>query len=204
MSTCLCSVCFWKMSSIGNVSCTCIFWFAKCIHHLRLCNNFLQSAYIYIDTLCYLYTLYEVSIYLYFMIYNLIWIFKMGVLSVIFAADENIMCGFFYTMRCDNVSSLQMQVVWLIVIYRKQLFFIRINVHIVHTIICILWFVLILWFIKPNTEESSVIICLEQLRKAWFAHLLVGSLIPWTFATTWILFHILALKILLPQCYNVL
>lgn len=35
----------------------------------------------------------------------------MGVLSVIFAADENIMCGFFYTMRCDNVSSLQMQVV---------------------------------------------------------------------------------------------
>lgn len=158
----------------------------------------------YIDTLCYLYTLYEVSIYLYFMIYNLIWIFKMGVLSVIFAADENIMCVFFYTMRCDNVSSLQMQVVWLIVIYRIQLFFIRINVHIVHTIICILWFVLILWIIKPNTEESSVIICLEQLRKAWFAHLLVGSLIPWTFATTWILFHILAQKILLPKCYNVL
>lgn len=26
----------------------------------------------------------------------------MEVLSVIFAADENIMCGFFYTMRCDN------------------------------------------------------------------------------------------------------
>lgn len=194
------NVVYWN----GNVSCTCIYWFAKCIHHLRLCNNFLQSAYMYIDTLCYLYTLYEVSIYLYFMIYNLIWIFKMGVLSVIFAADENIMCGFFYTMRCDNVSSLQMQVVWLIVIYRIQLFFIRINVHIVHTIICILWFVLILWFIKPNTEESSVIICLEQLRKAWFAHLLVGSLIPWTFATTWILFHILAQKILLPKCYNVL
>lgn len=47
---------------------------------------------------------------------------------------------------------------------------------------------LYLWFIKPNTDESSVIICLEQLRKAWFAHLLVGSLIPWTFATTKILF----------------
>lgn len=105
MSTCLCSVCFWKMSSIGNVSCTCIYWFAKCIHHLRLCNNFLQSAYMYIDTLCSLYTLCEVSIYLYFMIYNLIWIFKMGVLSVIFTADENIMCGFFFT-QCVAIMCL--------------------------------------------------------------------------------------------------
>lgn len=191
-----------------------VYWKRKLYMYILICKMytsltalqqfFTMRVHVYIDTLCYLYTLYEVSIYLYFMIYNLIWIFKMGVLSVIFAADENIMCGFFYTMRCDNVSSLQMQVVWLIVIYRIQLFFIRINVHIVHTIICILWFVLILWFIKPNTEESSVIICLEQLRKAWFAHLLVGSLIPWTFATTWILFHILAQKILLPKCYNVL
>lgn len=172
------------------------------LHHLRLCNNFLQSAYMYIDTLCYLYTLYEVSIYLYFMIYNLIWIFKMGVLSVIFAADENIMCGFLHNAlrQCvffANVSCM-------------------INCYIPYTTIfllelmCILYiqlfvfYDLYLWFIKPNTEESSVIICLEQLRKAWFAHLLVGSLIPWTFATTKILFHILAQKILLPKCYNVL
>lgn len=204
MSTCLCSVCFWKMSSIGNVSCTCIYWFAKCIHHLRLCNNFLQSAYMYIDTLCYLYTLYEVSIYLYFMIYNLIWIFKMEVLSVIFAADENIMCGFFYTMRCDNDCVFFANVSCMINCYIPYTTIFLLELMCILYIQLFVFYDLYLWFIKPNTEESSVIICLEQLRKAWFAHLLVGSLIPWTFATTKILFHILAQKILLPKCYNVL
>lgn len=146
MSTCLCSVCFWKMSSIGNVSCTCIYWFAKCIHHLRLCNNFLQSAYMYIDTLCYLYTLYEVSIYLYFMIYNLIWIFKMGVLSVIFAADKNIMCVFFLhnaLRQCVFFANVSCMINCYIPY--TTIFFIRINVHIVHTIICILWFIFVIY-----------------------------------------------------------